>query len=90
MTFWRALSMPEFWLLFVTAADGAWGAGAWWIFVPLCAMGLLISAWPKAFILWPQRVKFGVAPGFVLSLLHSTAAASSAFLLGSAIGWFWW
>ena len=46
LTFRRALRASEFWLLLVTSAGGAFG-GAWWVFVPLCVVGLSISALPK-------------------------------------------
>jgi hypothetical protein len=46
MTLRRALRMPEYWLLLVTALAGCLGV-AWWIAVPLATAGLSISSLPK-------------------------------------------
>ena len=90
LTFWRAIKMPEFWMLLVTSGAGAAG-GAWWMFIPLCVAGLSISSLPKYISLWPRARDAGAERAWWetvgLSIFNNAGAASAAFMLGIGSRW---
>ena len=51
LTLWRALRMPEFWLLLVAGIAAMCGVSAW-IVMPATVTGLSISSLPKYIALW--------------------------------------
>jgi hypothetical protein len=92
MTFRRALRMPEYWLLVITALAGCLGV-AWWIAVPLATAGLSISSLPKYAELWPRVRAVGAEwegwKTVALSMFNNIAGSCAAFVLGVLSRWLW-
>ena len=92
LTFRRALRMPEYWLLLVTALAGCLGV-AWWIAVPLATAGLSISSLPKYAELWPRVRAVGAEwerwKTVALSMFDNIAGSCAAFVLGVLSRWLW-
>jgi hypothetical protein len=92
MTFRRALRMPEYWLLLVTALAGCL-AVEWWLAVPLATAGLSISSLPKYVELWPRVRAVGAEwegwKTVALSMFNNIATSCAAFVFGVLSRWLW-
>ena len=93
LTFVRALTEAEFWLILVSTVAATLGVSAW-VVVPLAVTGLSISSLPKYLALRRKARAVG-AEGLwwetvALSMLNNMATASGAHLVGVITHWIWW
>ena len=76
---------PELWLILAMACGG-YANVAWYVAIPLGAIGLWIADWPRYSNLLRELSHFGVAT-VLLAALPAVAECTGVFLVGRAAAW---